>query len=42
MDKKTISERDVEENNHSFGDVVKQALMAELMACLLIDKRVKV
>ncbi len=42
MDKKTLSERDVEENNYSLGDVVQQAFKAELMACLLIDKRVKV
>ncbi len=42
MDKKTLSERDVEENKHSLGDAVQQALKAELMACLLIDKRVKV
>jgi len=41
MDKKTLSERDVEDNNHSFGDGMQQALKAELMACLLIDKRGK-
>ncbi|WP_269479150.1 hypothetical protein [Chlorobium ferrooxidans] len=41
MDKNTLSERDVKENNHSFGDVVQQALKAELMACHLIDKRGK-
>jgi len=42
MDKKTLSERDVEENKHSHGDGMQQVLKAELMACLLIDKRVKV
>ena len=41
MDKKTLSGWDVEDNNHFLGDVVQQALKAELMACILIDKRVK-
>jgi hypothetical protein len=41
MDKKTLSERDVEDNNHSLGDGMHQALKAELMACLWIDKRGK-
>ncbi len=41
MDEKTISERDVEDNNHYRGDGMQQALKAELVACLLIDKRVK-
>ncbi len=41
MDKKTLSERDVEDNNHSLGDGMQQALKAELMACLWIDKRGK-
>jgi hypothetical protein len=41
MVKKTLSERDVEDNNHSFGDGMQQALKAELMACLLLEKRVK-
>jgi hypothetical protein len=41
MDKKTLSERDVAENKHSLGDAVQQAFKAELMACLLIDKRAK-
>jgi len=40
--KKTLSGWDVEENNYSLGDAIQQALKAELMACLLIDKRVKV
>jgi hypothetical protein len=35
------SERDVEENKHSLGHAIQQALKAELMACLLIEKRVK-
>jgi hypothetical protein len=39
MDKKTLSERDVEDNNRFLGDGVQQALKAELMACILIDKR---
>jgi len=39
MDKKTLSERDVEDNKHSLGDAVQQAFKAEQMACLLIDKR---
>jgi hypothetical protein len=42
MDKKTLFERDVEDNNHFLDDGMQQALKAELMACLLIDKRVKV
>jgi hypothetical protein len=41
MDKKTLSERDVEDNNQSLGDGMQQAIKAELMACLLIDKRGK-
>jgi len=42
MDKKTLSERDVEDNKQFLGDGMQQALKVELMACLLIDKRVKV
>jgi hypothetical protein len=41
MDKKTLSERDVEDNNHFLGDGMQQVLKVELMVCLLIDKRVK-
>jgi|GEM_PF-2911851 len=41
MDKKTLSERDVEENNYSLGDAIQQALKGEPIACLLIGKRVK-
>ena len=41
MDKKTFSERDVENNRHFLDDGMQQALKAELMVCLLIDKRVK-
>jgi len=41
MDKKTLSERDVEDNNHFLGDGMQQALKPKLMAYLLIDKRVK-
>ena len=42
MDQKTLTVRHVEENKHSLGDAIQQAFKAELMACLLIDKRVKV
>jgi hypothetical protein len=42
MDKKTFSERDVEDNNHFLGDGMQPALKPELMACLSIDKREKV
>ena len=42
MDKKTLSERDVEDNKQFLCDGVQQALKAALMDCLLIDKRVKV
>ena len=41
MDKKTLSELDVEDNNHFLGDGMQQALKAELMAFLLLEKRVK-
>jgi hypothetical protein len=41
MDKKTLSERDVENNNHFFDDGMQLALKGEPMACLLIDKRGK-
>jgi hypothetical protein len=41
MDKKTFSERDVEDNKQFISDGMQQALKAELMACLLIDKRGK-
>jgi hypothetical protein len=41
MDKKTLSERDVEEKKHFLGGGMQQALKSELMACLLIDKRAK-
>ncbi len=41
MYKKTLSERDVEDNNHFLGDGMQLALKGEPMACLLIDKRVK-
>jgi len=34
-------ERDVEDNNHTLGDGMQQALKAELMVCHLIDKKVK-
>jgi hypothetical protein len=39
MDKKTLSVRHVEDNKHSLGDAVQQALKAELMACHLIDRQ---
>ena len=42
MDKKTLSERDVEDNKQFLCDVVQQALKLKLMAYLLIDKRGKV
>ena len=41
MDKKTLFEPDVEENNYFLGDGMQQALKVELMARLLIDKRLK-
>ncbi len=41
MDKKTLSERDVEDNKQFLCDGLQQALKAALMACLVIDKRVK-
>jgi hypothetical protein len=41
MDKKTLSERDVEDNNHFLDDGMQQALKTKQMAYLLIDKRVK-
>ncbi len=41
MDKKTLSELDVEENKHFSGDGMQPALKGEPMACLLIGKRVK-
>ena len=41
MDKKTLSLWDVEDNKHFLGDGMQQALKVELMARLLIDKRVK-
>jgi hypothetical protein len=41
MDKKTLSEQDVEDNNHFLGDSMQQALKDKLKACLLIDKRAK-
>ncbi|MBV5328145.1 MAG: hypothetical protein JZU65_10985 [Chlorobium sp.] len=41
MDKKTLSRRNVEEKKRFPGDGMPQALKAELMACLSIDKRVK-
>jgi hypothetical protein len=41
MDKKTLSDRDVEDNNHSLSDGMQQALKGVPIACLLIDKRVK-
>lgn len=39
MDKKTLSGWDVEDNKQFLGDGMQQALKAEPMACLLIDKR---
>jgi hypothetical protein len=42
MDQKTLSERDVEDNNHSHDEGVLLALKAELMACFLIGKRGKI
>ena len=41
MDKKTLFERDVEDNEHFLGGGMRQAFKAELMVCLLIDKRGK-
>ncbi|ACF43513.1 hypothetical protein Ppha_1242 [Pelodictyon phaeoclathratiforme BU-1] len=41
MDKKTLSERDVEDNKQFLCDGVQQALKDELKACLSIDKRAK-
>jgi len=41
MDKKTLSRRNVEEKKRFPGDGMPQALKAELMACLSIDKRAK-
>ncbi|WP_331562360.1 hypothetical protein [Chlorobium sp.] len=42
MDKKTLSGWDVEDNKQFLGEGMQQALKAEPMACLLIDKRGKV
>ncbi len=39
MDKITLSERDVEDNNHFLSDGMQPTLKGEPMACLLIDKR---
>jgi hypothetical protein len=41
MDKKSLTVRHVEDNNHTLGDGMQQALKAELMVCHLIDKKVK-
>ena len=42
MDKKTLFERDVEDNNHFLDDGMQQALKPKQMAYLLIDNRGKV
>jgi len=41
VDIKTLFEPDVEDNKQFLGDGMQQALKSELVACLLIDKRVK-